>query len=76
MYDFGFLINTRNFKPLTPTLEEGKIVGIDGGVDFSFRRNYMPTNVVSIGSMHGSSISMSFSMSCVIVKRGAIVIAP
>jgi hypothetical protein len=26
--------------------------------------------------MHGSSISMSFSMSCVIVKRGAIVIAP
>jgi hypothetical protein len=49
MYDFGFLINTRNFKPLTPTLEEGKIVGIDGGVDFSFRQHPMTTNVVSIG---------------------------
>jgi len=34
-YDFGFLINAHNLKPPTPAFEEGKIIGIDGGVDFS-----------------------------------------
>jgi hypothetical protein len=34
IYDFGFLINACNLKPPTPTLEEGKIVRVDGGVDF------------------------------------------
>jgi hypothetical protein len=34
-YDFGFLINAHNLKPSTPTLKEGRIIGIDGGVDFS-----------------------------------------
>jgi len=34
-YDFGFLINVHNFKPPTLALEEGKIIGIVGGVDFS-----------------------------------------
>jgi hypothetical protein len=34
IYDFGILANARSFKPPTPTLEEGKIVGIDGGIDF------------------------------------------
>jgi hypothetical protein len=38
---------------MTPTLEEGKIVGIDGGVDFSFKQHPMTTNVVSIGLVHG-----------------------
>jgi hypothetical protein len=60
---------------MTPTLEEGKIVGIDGGVDFSFRQHPMTINVVSIGLVHGSSIFMSSSMSCVIIKKEAIVFA-
>ncbi len=34
-YDFGFLISAHNLKPPTSALEEGKIIGIDGGVDFS-----------------------------------------
>jgi hypothetical protein len=46
-YDFGFLTNICSLKPRTPTFEEGKIVGIDGGVDFSFRQHSMTTNVVS-----------------------------
>lgn len=33
-YGFGFLINV-HLKPLTPTLEEGRIIVINGGVDFS-----------------------------------------
>jgi hypothetical protein len=60
---------------MTPTLEEGKIVGIEGGVDFSFKQHPMTTNVVSIGSMHGSSIAMSFSMSCVTIKIEVVVFA-
>jgi hypothetical protein len=60
---------------MTPTLEEGKIVGIDGNVIFSFRQHPMTTNVVFIGLVHGSSISMSFSMSCVTIKKEAIVFA-
>jgi hypothetical protein len=74
-YDFGFLISIRNLKPPTPTLGERKIVGVDGGVDFPFKQHYMPTNVVSVGSVHSSSISMFFSMSYVNVKKEAIVFA-
>jgi hypothetical protein len=68
-YDFGFLTNIRSFRSPTFTLEECKIVGIDDGVDFSFRQHSITTYVVSIGSVHGSSISMFFSMSCVTIKR-------
>jgi hypothetical protein len=35
VYDFCFLTNVHSFNPLTPTLEEGKNVEIDVGVDFS-----------------------------------------
>lgn len=72
-YDFGFLVNAQNFKPPTLALEEGIIIGIDGGVDFSCKQHSITINVVSIGSKHGSSISMSSSMSCVIVKREVVV---
>ncbi len=46
-------MSAHNLTPMTPTLEEGKIVGIDGGVDFSFKQHPMTTNVVSIGLVHG-----------------------
>lgn len=72
-YDFGFLTNAHSFKPPTLTFEEWKIVGIDDGDDFSFRQHSMTTYVVSVGLVHGSSISMFFSMSCVIIKRKMVV---
>jgi hypothetical protein len=73
-YDFGFLVSVHNFKPPTPALE-GRIIGIDGGVDFSCKQHSITTNVVSIGSKHGLSISMSSSMSCVTVKKEVVVFA-
>jgi hypothetical protein len=32
-----FIVLYYSLKPPTPTFEEWKFVGIDGGVDFSFR---------------------------------------
>jgi hypothetical protein len=69
-YDFGFLVNAHNFKPPTPTLKEGRIIGIDGGVDFSCKQHSITINVISIGSKHGSLISMSSSMSCHYYQSG------
>jgi hypothetical protein len=51
VYDFCFLASGRSFNPPTPTLQEGKNVGIDVGVDSSFKQHSMTNNVVSIGSI-------------------------
>jgi len=71
-YDFGFLASACSFIPPTPKLEEGKIVGIDGGIDFSFKQHSMTTNVAFVGLVHGLPISMSYSMSCVTINKEVI----
>jgi hypothetical protein len=45
-YDFGFLVSAHNLKPPTPALEEGRIIGIDGGVNFSCKQHSIIINVV------------------------------
>jgi hypothetical protein len=72
IYDFGFLASAHSLIPPTPKLEEGKIVRIDGGIDFSFKQHSMTTNVVFVGLVHGLPISMSYSMSCVIINTEVI----
>jgi hypothetical protein len=47
-YDFGFLASAYSLKPPTYAFEEGKIVGIDGGVDFSFKQHSMTTKLIFI----------------------------
>jgi hypothetical protein len=66
---FGFLAKAHSLKPPTLALEGGKIVGINGGVDFSFKQHSMTTTIVYATFIDGLPISMSSSMSCVIVKR-------
>jgi len=63
VYDFCFLVNVHSFNLLTPTFESDKNVSSDVvGVDFSFKQPSITVNVVIVGSMQASSISMFFSM--------------